>query len=78
MQLTKLFQGFFESEKIGGLLLLSCTIVSLLLANSAWGEGYTHFWHQPVDLSFAGLKLNYTIEQWINDGLMTVFFCWLG
>jgi len=78
MEWTKLFKGFFDSEKIGGLLLLLCTTVSLVLANSGWGETYVHFWHTRVDLSFAGLDLNYSIEQWINDGLMTVFFLLVG
>lgn len=78
MKWTKLFRGFFDSEKIGGVLLLLCTIISLLLANSAWGEAYTHFWHSKLDLSFAGLHLNYSIEHWINDGLMTIFFLLVG
>lgn len=78
MKWTKLFKGFFESEKTGGILLLLCTIISLLLANSAWGETYTHFWHSRLDLSFAGLDLDYSVEQWINDGLMTIFFLLVG
>jgi NhaA family Na+:H+ antiporter len=78
MKWTKLFKGFFDSEKIGGVLLLLCTIISLLIANSAWGEAYTHFWHSKIDLSFSGLQLNYSVEQWINDGLMTIFFLLVG
>lgn len=78
MQLTKLFRDFFNSERIGGLLLLFCTALSLIIANSTWGETYLHFWHQKLDLSFAGLKLNLSIEHWINDGLMTIFFLLVG
>lgn len=78
MKWTNLFRGFFESERIGGILLLFCTVVSLLIANSAWGDGYIHFWHSQADLSFAGLNLNFTVEQWINDGLMTIFFLLVG
>jgi len=78
MKLTRLFKGFFESEKTGGILLLLCTIVSLVIANSAWGEGYLHFWHSRVDLSFSSIHLNYSVEQWINDGLMTIFFLLVG
>jgi Na+:H+ antiporter, NhaA family len=78
MKLTTLFKGFFDSEKIGGILLLVCTIVSLAIANSGWGGAYTHFWHAKLDLSFAGLNLNYSIEHWINDGLMTIFFLLVG
>ncbi|NTS41585.1 Na+/H+ antiporter NhaA [Flavisolibacter sp. BT320] len=78
MRWTNLFKGFFESERVGGILLLFCTVVSLFLANSAWGDGYTHFWHSRADLSFAGLNLNFSVEQWINDGLMTIFFLLVG
>ncbi|RYZ58407.1 MAG: Na(+)/H(+) antiporter NhaA, partial [Chitinophagaceae bacterium] len=78
MRWTNLFRGFFESERVGGILLLFCTVISLLLANSAWGDGYTHFWHSRADLSFAGLNLNFSVEQWINDGLMTIFFLLVG
>src|SRR5215218_6266523 len=78
MAWTKLFRGFFESERIGGLLLLFCTVVSLAIANSSWGEAYTQFWHQKAALSFAGLNLNLSVENWINDGLMTIFFLLVG
>jgi NhaA family Na+:H+ antiporter len=78
MEWTKLFKGFFDSERIGGLLLLFCTILSLAIANSDWGDVYSHFWHQKADLSFAGLKLNFSVEHWINDGLMTIFFLLVG
>lgn len=78
MAWTKLFRGFFDSERIGGLLLLFCTVVSLAIANSSWGEAYTHFWHQKADLSFAGLNLNFSVGHWINDGLMSIFFLLVG
>ena len=44
MRLTKTFKAFFESEKSGGLLLLSVTILSLLLANSPISTEYITFW----------------------------------
>lgn len=68
--ITRLFLDFFKSEKFSGFLLIGCTVISLLLANSSWGEAYAHFWHLP----FAGL----TVELWINDGLMAVFFLLVG
>ena len=69
MKLTKLFNDFFESEK-GGVLLIACTIISLLLANSSISESYLNFWH----FHFAGLST----ENWINEGLMAVFFFLIG
>lgn len=70
MKITQLFKDFFESEKLGGLILILCTLVSLLLANSSFGESYHHFWLTE----FAGQS----IEYWINDGLMTIFFLLIG
>nr|WP_298660473.1 Na+/H+ antiporter NhaA [uncultured Flavobacterium sp.] len=67
---TKIFKDFFESEKIGGFILISCTIISLLVANSSIGFSYHHFWTSPV--------FGQTLEYWINDGLMTIFFLLIG
>jgi NhaA family Na+:H+ antiporter len=67
---SNLFNGFFESEKAGGLILIACTIISLVLANSIFGDSYLQFWHT----NFEGQS----IEYWINDGLMTIFFLLIG
>lgn len=68
--LSKTYDAFFQSEKSGGLLLVVCTIVSLLVANSTLGPAYLTFWHTKV----GGLS----IEHWVNDGLMAVFFLFVG
>ncbi len=70
MQLTKLFIGFFNSEKAAGIILIFCTAISLLLSNSSLSDGYLQIWHQDI--------LHRPIEFWINDGLMTVFFLLVG
>jgi NhaA family Na+:H+ antiporter len=70
MKLTRLFIEFFESEKAGGILLVFCTAVSLLLANSFLRDGYFQFWQFQMS--------GHSITQWINDGLMTVFFLLIG
>jgi NhaA family Na+:H+ antiporter len=70
MKLTKLFSEFFESEKAGGLILVFVTVISLLLANSAWQTGYISFWN--TDLG------GHSIVQWVNDGLMAIFFLLIG
>ncbi|ATA73323.1 Na+/H+ antiporter NhaA [Capnocytophaga canis] len=70
MKATKLFKEFFESEKAGGLILIACTVISLLIANSSFGESYVQFFQTKT----AGLS----IEHWINDGLMAIFFLLIG
>ena len=69
-----MFREFFQSEKTGGMILLAATITSLVIANSGYGSTYSSFWHQYLDLSFGPVSLKYSIEHWINDGLMTIFF----
>lgn len=73
-----LFRDFTNSEKSGGLVLLFCTIMSLIVANGNWGDNYTHFWHQYLDFSFSRIQLNYSVEHWVNDGLMAIFFLLVG
>lgn len=78
MKATRLFNNFFHSEKSSGIVLIACTLFSLCLANFIIGEEYLHFWHRSADASAAGLRLNLSIEQWINDGLMAIFFLLVG
>ena len=70
MKRTKLFISFFNSEKAGGMALLFCTIISLLLANSNYSVQYNSLWHIQIG--------NHPLEYWINDGLMAVFFLLIG
>ena len=68
--LTRTFQAFFASEKSGGILLLMCTAISLWLANSDQSAAYLAFWQTHV--------LGLTVEHWINDAGMAVFFLLIG
>ena len=68
--LSNTFNRFFDSEKSSGILLIVFTLVSILLANSAIGHEYLSLWQIHV----AGLSL----EHWINDGLMAIFFLLIG
>lgn len=64
------FKRLFASEKAGAILLIVCTAVSLALANTPLGESYLRLWH----VKFAGLS----IEHWVNDALMAIFFLLVG
>ncbi|MCX7729047.1 MAG: Na+/H+ antiporter NhaA [Bacteroidia bacterium] len=78
LRITNVFLEFTKSEKNAGLLLIICTMCSLVMSNSLWSDVYIHFWHQKVALSALHFKMEYTLEQWINDGLMTIFFLLVG
>jgi Na+:H+ antiporter, NhaA family len=75
---TSLFRNFFNSEKAGGFILIACTTVSLIIANSSIGNGFIHFWHTPAHLHVGDTMIPFRIEEWINDGLMTIFFLLVG
>lgn len=70
MRLTKVFHNFFESEKSGGLILIAATIISLVIANSGFSDPYEAFWQREV--------FDMSIGNWINDGLMAIFFLLIG
>lgn len=77
-KVTTLFTEFFESEKASGILLLSVTIFSLLLANSPWGKAFLEVWHLKIGFDRGQLHFRYDLEHWINDGLMAIFFLLIG
>lgn len=70
MRVSKLFTEFFESEKSSGIVLIICTLVSLFLANTVLQESYGNLWHYQIG--------HHSLEHWINDGLMTIFFLLIG
>ncbi len=73
-----MFQQFFNSEKSGGLILIACTVISISVANSSLGPGFIHFWHISAPLHIGRIVIPFRIEEWINDGLMTIFFLLVG
>ena len=68
--LTETFKRFFESEKVGGNLLIACTLCSIVLANSSLGHDYLGLWATQV--------LGLSLEHWVNDALMAIFFLLVG
>jgi Na+:H+ antiporter, NhaA family len=72
----EMFKAFFNSEKAAGFVLIGCTIVSLVISNIDINGGYVDFWHKHLNIPF--LQLDFSIEQWINDGLMAIFFLLIG
>ncbi|ADF54367.1 sodium/proton antiporter [Zunongwangia profunda SM-A87] len=70
---------FLDRETAGGIFLIIATIVALLLANSKWAGAYHHFLGDELLFEFSEhLSFGLTIEEWINDGLMAIFFLVAG
>jgi len=77
-RLTKLFTEFFESERSSGVVLILCTLIAIVVANSPFGKSYVDFWHIKLGLETGGIALNLSLEHWVNDGLMAIFFLLIG
>ena len=69
---------FFQSEAKGGILLLLCTIAALVWANSPWSRPYFELLHVQIGFSWNDSRFALSWDQWINDGLMALFFFVVG
>jgi Na+:H+ antiporter, NhaA family len=73
-----IFQRFFRTETLGGLVLLVFGLAALAIANSPLAEAYNQIWEIPLTLGIAPHELSLSLHEWINDGLMAVFFLLVG
>lgn len=78
VRLLRPFQEFTQSQAAGGVLLLLCTVVALVWANSPWGESYVRIWQTPLHISLGPWQLAKPLFLWINEALMAVFFFLMG
>jgi len=72
------FEWFVHSEVTGSILLLACTLVALVWANSPWADSYVELLHTSVGVSWGDAAFKLSLHHWINDGLMVVFFFVVG
>ncbi len=69
---------FFETEASGGIVLILATVAALMWANSGWRASYFDLWHTTVGLSWGDARFKLSLHHWINDGLMALFFFYVG
>jgi Na+:H+ antiporter, NhaA family len=75
---TPLGDDFVSVEALGAIGLLLAAVVALVWANSPWSDSYASMW--SYDLTFAPdpWSITHSLRDWINEGLMTVFFFVVG
>lgn len=76
--LSTTFLSFLRSEASGGVILLICAILAVIIANSPWGGAYEHSLHTPIAIGIGPFSLEMGLLHWVNDGLMAVFFFLVG
>lgn len=73
-RLTRPFARFLRIEAAAGVALLLSAGCAVALSNSPWAVSFLGFWEIPVGFQFGAVELSRSLKDWINDGLMTLFF----
>ncbi|WP_107764314.1 Na+/H+ antiporter NhaA [Nocardioides terrigena] len=69
---------FLRIEASGSILLLLAAAAALIWANSPWASSYDAFWHTVVGIDLGGFRIEETLQHWVNDALMVIFFFVVG
>lgn len=69
---------FLATEAAGSVFLLIGTVLALAWANSPWAASYAGLWHLPVGVEIGPLAFQMSLQHWVNDAAMAVFFCVIG
>jgi Na+/H+ antiporter NhaA len=71
-------RDFLSTETGGAAVLLGAAIVALLWANSPWSGSYESLWTTRLSIQLGGGRISADLRQWVNEGLMTLFFLVIG
>ena len=71
-------ERFLRIEAASGILLLVTAAVALWWANSRWAAHYVDLWHTPLGLRVGSFVFERSLEWFVNDGLMVIFFFVVG
>lgn len=78
MPIVNAVQRFFAWESAGGVLLIAAAVAALIVVNSPMAWLYDRFLDVPVAIQIGELLIAKPLLLWINDGLMAVFFFFIG
>jgi Na+:H+ antiporter, NhaA family len=72
------FREFLKSSFAGGIILFSCVILALIVANTPLYASVMEFLNKEVGFESDFVHLKYSWLLWLNDGLMAIFFLLVG
>ena len=78
LTLARRVPRLLKHEAAGGVLLMLAAVTALVLDNSPLSPVYDSLLTIPVILQVGALALEKPLLLWINDGLMAVFFLFVG
>lgn len=76
--LVRPLEMFFQTEALGGTVLIIATLIALAWANSPLADSYTSLWATKVTIGAGDYGLSKPLLLWVNDLLMAIFFLVVG
>lgn len=73
-----IFKSFVRSGNFGGILLFLSVVISLIVANTSLAPDLQNLLNKNFGFENDSIQLNYSLSMWINDGLMAIFFLFVG
>lgn len=77
-EIRNIFNTFFHNESAGGIVLVICTIIALIAANVDSMTGLETLWTREMGISVGNFSFHMSLMEWVNDGLMAIFFFVVG
>jgi NhaA family Na+:H+ antiporter len=74
----KPLERFLRIEAASGVMLLVAALIALVWANSPWSHAYHALWHTSLGAHVGPFALERSLEWFVNDVLMVVFFFVVG
>jgi NhaA family Na+:H+ antiporter len=71
-------RDFLHTEAAGGALLIAGAVVALIWANWPGSSSYAELWNTVASIRIGQHGITLTLRQWVNEGLITVFFFVVG
>lgn len=69
---------FVRTETAGAVALVAAAIAAIVWANGPWSHSYATVWHTTIAISVGDHELEATAREWVNQGLMAIFFLVVG
>ncbi len=69
---------FLRWAPAAGFLLLLMSVIAIFLENSPAGEAFARLWEVPFSMALGGNGIALPLRDWINHGLLSIFFLVVG
>ncbi|WP_456385827.1 Na+/H+ antiporter NhaA [Desulfolithobacter sp.] len=72
------FERFLHSQSASSIVLIFATLTAVIWANSPWADLYQKLSHLDIGTYFNGKQYHLSLDYWVKDGLMAIFFFVVG